>query len=70
MGLFLVFNGRIILNNILLLISQSCSSIAQTSSSFKSLNMRMFMYTTPTFITKVLHLVTQIQLLLTNDTVN
>ena len=56
---------------ILLLLTQSHLSIAQASCSFKcSLNMCTFMHTTPTFITEVLHLVTQLQLLLMTVTVN
>ena len=49
---------------------QSRLSIAQLSSSFKHLDMCMFTYATPTLITKVLHLVTQVQLLLMTVTVN
>ena len=44
--------------------------IAQASSSFKRLDICMFMYATPTFITKALRLVTQVQLLLMTVTVN
>ena len=54
-----------ILNNVLVLITQSHLSTAQDSSSFKHLNdMCMFMYVTPTFITEVFHLVTQVKLFL------
>ena len=42
-------------------------SITQASSSFKRLDMRTFMYTTPTFTTEALRLVTLVQLLLTNS---
>ena len=59
-----------VLNNILLLITQSPLSIIQASSSFKHLDIRTFTYTTPTFITEVLRLVTQVQLLLTTVAVN
>ena len=59
-----------VLNNILLLITRSRLSIAQASSSFKRLNMCTFMYATPTFITEVLCLLTQVQLVLMNFTVN
>ena len=45
-------------------------SIAQASSSFKHLNTHRFTYTTPTFITEVLRLVTHVHLLLTNVTMN
>ena len=38
--------------------------MAQASSSFKHLDMLTFMYATPTFVTGVLHLVAQVQLLL------
>ena len=57
-------NGVTVLNNILLLITQSHLSITQASSSFKCLDTRLFMYATPTFITKALCLVTRVQLLL------
>ena len=49
---------------------QSLLSIAQGSSSFKCLDMHTFTYATPIFITEVFRLVTQVQLLLTNVTVN
>ena len=39
--------------------------MTQASSSFKWLNMCTFTYATPTFVTEALHLVTQLQLLLT-----
>ena len=58
------------MTNILLLITRSHLSIAQASSSFKHFDMRMFTYTTPTFVTEVLHLVTQVQQLLMTVTVN
>ena len=48
----------------LLLIACSCLFITQASSSFKRLNTRTFTYTTPTFITEVLHLVMLVQLFL------
>ena len=44
-------------------------SVTQASSSFKRLNMRTFMYATPTFVTEALCLLTQVQLLLTTVTV-
>ena len=59
-----------VLNNILLLTTRSRLSIAQASSSFKHFDTHTFMYTTPTFITEALHLVTQVQLLLIDFTVN
>ena len=66
----LVFSGTTVLNNILLLIARSLLSISQASSSFKRLDTRTFTYTTPTFITEALRLVTLIQLVLTTVTVN
>ena len=45
-------------------------SIAQASFSFKHLDTHRFTYTTPTFITEVLRLITHVQLLLTNVTMN
>ena len=51
-------------------LQKSCLSVAQASSSFKLFDMRTFTYVTPTFITEVLRLVTQVQLLLTTVTVN
>ena len=51
-----------VLNNFVLMISQSHLSIAQANSSFKCLDMCMFTYTTPTLITEVLGLVTRVQL--------
>ena len=62
--------GITVLNNITLIMNQSCLSIAQPSSSVKSLNTCTFMYATPTLITEVLHLVIRVQLLLTTITVN
>ena len=59
-----------VLNNVLLLIAHSRLSITQTSSSFKHLDMRTFMYTTSTFITELLRLVTLVQMLLTTVAVN
>ena len=44
--------------------------IVQDSSSFKCLEMHMFMYATPTPLTEVLCLVTQVQLLLATVTLN
>ena len=61
---------QLFLNNISLLIIRSHLSITQASFPFKRLNMRTFTYATPTFITKVLHLVTRVQLLLTTVAVN
>ena len=43
-----------VLNNIVLIISQSCLSIAQARSTFKHLDTHMFTYATPTLITKAL----------------
>ena len=60
----LFFSSITVLNNIVLLITRSQLSIAQASSSFKCLNMSTFTYATATFITEVLHLVTQVQILL------
>ena len=59
-----------VLNNILLLITRSCLSVAQASGSFKCLDTCTFMYTTPSFVTEALHLATQVQLLLMTVTVN
>ena len=58
------------LNNILLPTTRSCLSIVQASSSFKCLDTCTITYATPTYITEVLHLLTQVQLLLTHFTVN
>ena len=55
---------------VLSLITQSHLTIAQASSSFECLDTHMFMYTTPTFTTKALHLVAQVRLLLMTVTVN
>ena len=63
-------SGITVLNNILLLTTQSRLSIAQASSSFKLFDMRTFTYATPTFRTEALRLVTQVQLLLATVTVN
>ena len=51
-----------LLNNITLLITLSNLYVAQVSSSFKCLEIQ---YTTPTFVTKVLHLDTYIKLTVT-----
>ena len=59
-----------VLNNILLLITQSHLSIAQASSSFKCFDTHTFTYTTPAFKTEALRLLTQVQLLLIDFTVN
>ena len=59
-----------VLYNILLLTTRSRLSIAQASSSFKRFDMHTFTYTTPTFITEALRLLTQVQLLLIDFTVN
>ena len=56
--------------NILLLLTQNRLSIAQASSCFKCLDTCTFTYATPTFITEAFHLVTQVQLLLTNVAAN
>ena len=66
----LVFSGTTVLNNILLLITHNCLSITQASSSFELLDTRTFMYTTPTFITEAVHLITYVQLLLMTVAVN
>ena len=60
---FLVVNC---LNNILL-ITWSCFSVAQASSSFNCLDMCMPTRAAPTFITEVHFLVTQVQLIYVND---
>ena len=49
-----------VLNTTVLVITQSHLSISQASSCFKCLNMHMFTYTTPTFITEAHHLVTRV----------
>ena len=68
---FLQFLSSItVLNNILLPTTRSRLSMAQASSSFKHLDMHTFTYTTPTFITEALCLLTQVQLLLIGFTVN
>ena len=59
-----------VLNNMVLIISQSHLSIAQLSSSFEHLDMLTFMYATPTLTTETLRLVTRVQLLLMTVTVN
>ena len=56
MALFFRFLGFYIV----LLITQIHLSIAQANTSFKHHNTCMFMYATPTIITKVHHLVTQV----------
>ena len=63
-------SGITVLNNIVLIINRSRLSIAQLSSSFKRLDTHTFTYATPTLITEVLRLVTQVQLLLTTIIVN
>ena len=69
--LFLWFlSGITVLNDILLLTTRSCLSIAQAKSSFKLFDTRTFTYATPTFITEALRLVTQVQLFLRTVTVN
>ena len=53
-----------VLNNIVLIISQSHLSIARASLSFKYLNTHYYVHDAiPTLITEVLHLVTGVQLL-------
>ena len=59
-----------ILNNILLLTTQSYLSAAQDSSFLKCLDMHTFVYATPTFVSEAFCLVTQLQLLLTIVTMN
>ena len=59
-----------VLNNILLLTTRNSISIAQASSSFKCLNAHTFTYATPTFIIETLRLLTQVQLLLIDFTMN
>ena len=58
-----ITKGNIALHTIIIL------SLAQASC-FKYLNMYMFTYATPAFITKMLNLFTQVQLHLMNVTVN
>ena len=53
-----------VLTNIILLITWSCLSVTQASSSFKLYDTRTLMYAIPTFITETLSLVTQVSLLL------
>ena len=69
MALFLVpFSSLVllyiitVLNNIIVLITRSCLSIAKVSSSFIWLDTRMSMLTTPTLITEALCHVTSLQL--------
>ena len=52
------------------LLLNSRLSIAQASSSFKRFDTHTFTYTTPTFITEVLRILTQVQLVLIDFTVN
>ena len=47
----------------ILLITQSCLSVAQASSSFKCIDMCTPTHATPTFIAEALHLVTYVQLI-------
>ena len=54
-----ILSGITVLNNTVILITQSHLSIAQSSSRFKCLNMCTFIYTTPTCITEAHHLITQ-----------
>ena len=56
-----------ILNNLLLLITRSHLSIAQASSSFNRLNTCSPTHATPTFITEVLCLVTQVRTVAFNE---
>ena len=65
-----LFFGTTVLNKNLLLITHSCLSITQASSSFKCLDTCTFTYATPTFVTEVLCLFTLVQLLLMTVTVN
>ena len=53
----------------LLLVARSRLSLTQPSSYFKHLDMRTFIYATPTFITEALRLVTLVRVLLTTVTV-
>ena len=59
---FWILEYQLVLNNIIVLITRSHLSIAQVSSSFKCLDMRTSMSTTPTFKTEALRLVSQLQL--------
>ena len=68
--ILLILSGIAVLNNIVLIITQSHLSIAQVSSSFKHLNTRMFRYAIPTLIIEALCHVTRVQLLLMTVTVN
>ena len=58
----LFLSGITILNNIILLITRNCLSLAQASSCYKSLDMYTPMYSTPTFVTEELCLVTYVVL--------
>ena len=51
-----------VLNNIILLITQSRLYVAQASSSFKHLDTGMLTHTTSTFTTEEFHLVTYVRL--------
>ena len=62
---FSLFSSLVLLlflNNIIVLITQSRSSIAQISSSFKWLDMYTSMSNTPTLIAEALRRVTSLQL--------
>ena len=65
-----ILSGINVIVTPILLITRSQLSIAQANFSFKCLDKYTFMYTTSTFIIEVLHLITQVQLLLTTVTVN
>ena len=65
-----MINGITVLNNTVLIISQSHLSIVQANSSLKRLDTHTFKYATVTLITKVLRPVTRVQLLLTTVIVN
>ena len=64
-----ILSSITVLNNIVVLITEAVY-IAQASSCFKCLDMCTFTYATPTFITEVHYLVTQVKLPLMTVTVN
>ena len=67
---FLFLISMTVLNNIILLLTQSRLSITQASSSFNRLDTFTPTHATPTFITEALCLVTQVLLLLTTVSVD
>ena len=75
LGLFwiflVLFGSRHVLRHVMAILDiLGHLSIVQASSSFKLLDTCMFTYTTPTFITEALRLVTLVQLLLMTVAVN